>query len=577
MHYTHFFDQLASVFDTPRCVEFVAAIFENDRWFDFAAFRRTAEYCCRQMTRAGLSGVESLPLKADGKTPYGDWVIPRAWDVNYAALSVAGGAVITDYRDVPCSLAMYSSPTQPGGITASVVVADNEEALKHTDLTGKLVLTRLAPGRALAPAVSGGAAGIVSDCLGLIPGIRESRADAYDAHIWDNGFQAFDDAGMFAFCLSPRKGDALREWLAKNPGALLHADVNTRRYDGEVHTVSGLLPGSDPGAGEILVYGHLYEPGAHDNASGCGLMLELATALGRAVESGAIPRPRRGIRFVMGWECGGSMGWCAAHPDLVSRTICAIVPDMVGSGKKNNTAMKIWHNPLSNGSYADALVHDIFTAYEAHNPAGFAVSGTPFHIGSDNILADPCFGIPTVALIMHPALSYHSSMDTMALIEPDVLHRNGIVTGAFLLYMANAGAEAVPHLSGLLECAAQEALRGASGMKAYSIRNACARALLSLERLLIPPSPPEGWDRVPVRTVLGTLTLDKFGDRSLPYKLAWNTVPHIPLFWANGKRTLWQIAELSSAERGETDVMKQYEAITGLFAFLEQKGYIAWR
>jgi len=577
MHYTYCFDNLASVFDTPRCVDFVSAVHENDRWFDFAAFRRTAEYCRRAMAEAGLTEVESLPLQADGKTPHGDWVIPKAWDVKHAKLSVAGGGVITDYRDVPCSLAMYSASTRPGGIIASVVIADDEETMQTADFNGKFVLTRLAPGRALALSKSGKAAGIVSDCLGLIPGIRDSRADAYDAHLWDNGFQAFDDAGLFAFCLSPRMGDRLRKLLAQDPDTLLHADIETRRYDGEVHTISGLLPGSVPGAGEVLVYGHLYEPGAHDNASGCGLMLELATALSRAVETGAMARPRRGIRFVMGWECGGSMGWCAAHPELVSRTVCAIVPDMVGSGEKNNASMKVWHNPLSNWSYIDVLIHDIMAAYEAFNPGGNAVSSQVFNIGTDNILADPCFNVPTVALVMHPALSYHSSMDTMALIEPDVLYRNGIVTGTFLLYMANAGTAEIPHLSGLLERGMQKDMTGASGMKAYSIRNAYARAMVSLERLLIPASPQAGWDRIPTRTALGTLTLDKLENRaSLPYKFAWNTALHIPLFWADGRRTMWQIAELSAAETDELDLHKHYESIAACCNFLFMNGYIAF-
>jgi hypothetical protein len=494
-------------------------------------------------------------------------VVPRAWDTGGATLTAQknGGAVIlADYGAVPCSLVMNSSATPKGGVTSRVVIADGKDALDALDgdaLHGKILLTRLAPNAALSKARDGGALGIVSDCMPLFPGIRDSREDAYDASVWDNGFQTAGDAGLFAFCLSPRNGDLLREMLRADPALTLRAEVDARRYDGEVHTVSGLLPGTDPGAGEVLIYGHLYEPGAHDNASGCGLILELAFALSK------LPRMKRGVRFAMGWECTGSMGFIQERPAVAARTVCAIVADMVGSTAKSNAVLSIWHNPLSNGSYTDGLINDILGAYNAYSGFTPPLIDKPFNIGSDNIVGDPCFGIPTVAMIMHPALSYHSSMDGMALIEPETLCRSGMVAGAFLCYMAGAGADSLPHLSALIP----PALDSLAGRSAY------AKALLSLERLLTPDNDaaPDGWRRVPKRLVPGCLTFEKWdGYKDFPYKAAWNTALHLPLFWADGTRNLWQIAALSASEAGKTDVRAHYDETAAFFEFLAEKGYL---
>ena len=584
MSYEAAFDFLSKIFDEDRCTAYVAGIHENDRWFDTPSFQKTAEYCYRAMNEAGLSEVEMLPLKSDGKTAYGDWVIPKGWDAVSARLTAGCGeaeVALADYEAVPCSLVMYSSPTPPQGVTARAVVADSADEFAGLDVRGKIILTRLSPSDVFAPAKEGEALGIASDCMPLFAGSRDSREEVYDTCRWDNTFQTMENAGLFAFSLSPRKGDLLRNMLANAPDTPLRAQVEARRYDAEVYTVSGLLRGAEPDAGEILIYGHLYEPGAHDNASGCGMILELARALALAVEDGSLPRPKRGIRFVLGYECCGSMGFAEAHPEIIARAVCGLVADMVGSGAKNRCGMSLWHNPSANWSYIDPLLTDLFAAYARRQGAQADAVDLPFTIGTDNILADPCFGTPTAAVIMHPALSYHSSMDTMELIEPEVLRHNGIVVGGFLCYMANAGAEEAHHLSELLEreyMKAREEMPGAPAAKRYLTRNAYARATLAIEKLLSPAEAPEGWRRVPKRTVMGCLTFDALEDRaSVPYHPAWNNRLNVPLFWADGARNLWQIAELSAADRGgQGDAGAQYAMIAEYFGFLAERGYIEW-
>src|SRR5512146_672322 len=110
-----------------EALDFVLRVRENDRWFDFKRFHKTAEYIQGTMNAIGLKKVELVETPADGVTQYGFWTMPLAWDVQQATLEIVEPAVaaemrvLCDYNQVPTSLVMWSGPTPPGGITADVV------------------------------------------------------------------------------------------------------------------------------------------------------------------------------------------------------------------------------------------------------------------------------------------------------------------------------------------------------------------------------------------------------------------------------------------------------------------------
>ena len=95
-------------FNTDRCMKHVYSICDTDRWFDYSKHEETAEYCADAMRNAGFSEVELLPMKADGKTVYCDWSLPKAWKAYHGKLRFAGGEEICDYHKKPCSLVMYT-------------------------------------------------------------------------------------------------------------------------------------------------------------------------------------------------------------------------------------------------------------------------------------------------------------------------------------------------------------------------------------------------------------------------------------------------------------------------------------
>jgi len=357
MNITELLDTLEKIFDTPRCLSYLNAIYENDKYFNFSAFKKTADNCAEFMRRAGLDDIEALPLKADGKTVYGDWVIPQAWDAEYAVLKSASGqnpVIFADYQKTPCSLVMYSAPTPKGGITAEAVILDDLDNADIDFLRGKFIVTRHPAGKAVPLAQKAGALGIISDYIPLITGVRDNLDAMQNVSRWDNDIKVpINDTGLFAFNLSPANGGKLRDMISKNRSEpfYLSAEVETKLYDGECFTVSGKIKGETEDS--VVIYGHLYEPGAHDNASGCAVILELAACISDAVKRGVLPKPKRTLNFVVGYECTGSVAWALAKE---RKAVCGLVADMVGTDKIDNTHIHIWHNPMSNISFADAYI-----------------------------------------------------------------------------------------------------------------------------------------------------------------------------------------------------------------------------
>ena len=585
---------LDEAFSAERCLERVTKIWENDHYISYDRYEKTAHYCAASMKDAGLTDIEKLPLTADGKTCYHDWKIPKAWKVRHATLRYADGEVIADYEKIPCSLSMYS-PATCGAVEAEVAdVCGLKELPTDGSLAGKLLLIDKRAGAALEDARKVGAIGILSCSETLYPGIR-TREDIYDTVLWESMGQKDLSNTVFAFKLTPRQADRMRQHL-KAGAVRVIADIDAEFYDGVSFTVSGLLEGSEPELPEVFAYGHLYEPGANDNASGSGALLELAQCLNEAIEKGLLPRPRRSIRFAMGEECGGSMGYMAAHPDR--KMLCGGVFDMVGTEDIDKAQLSLRYDPMANLSFADAAIDLSARICGEYMGKQWNFLRYPFKmgLGTDNIIADPCFNTPAVALVAAPATSYHSSMDTPDRIQPEILKRNALMLGVYLYGLADADEETCRMLEAELRQQTETAVAAVSEPRlCRHIREGLDRALYSLKSICpdlpflppaeeIPPMPAYAGDagkRIPVRQVPGPLTLALHPPKENPrWRPGWNAALNIPLFWADGKRNLWQIVCQTAFELGEASdehLQKKFEETSDYFAYLEELGYLTWQ
>ena len=595
------------VFDADKSQDILEKIWQNDRWFDFKAFNRTAQVCADYMTACGLEEVELTPLTADGKTPYGDWVLPKAWDVEDAKLVLlenGGETVVADYKAVPCALSINSASTPAGGYVTEMIAIEAADA-DTPDIKGKLLLTTKPAQTLVKMAKKHGAVGIVSDFFPLYPGVRDTREQMHETTRWDNNFiQPINDTGLFAFNITPDIGDMLRAKLDKGEKLTMRATVDAKIYDGESNTVSCAILGSDPNAKELFLYGHLYEEGAHDNASGCALFIEVLRVAMVLIKEGKLPRPKHTIRLIMGYECVGSTGWLVTHEKEADNMLCGIVADMVGTEAIDNSVMTVRMDPMSNYSFIDSALKQVNMDYKRLYAPDYKWIITKFQIASDNMIGDPMWGIPTTAMISEPALSYHSSMDAPDRIEKPIMHRNGVILGALALAVAMGGAEEGDWMLDAVDADIDALIKdeNATALGRYILADArvnamrlvadiCGDALsdaakTKIAALQYPAKPeilsnpagvcPDAAAVVPVRLVKGCLTFaaDAAASQS-KWSPAWNTELHMPLFWADGRRNLWEIAALASSELEQEDkITDNFNEIHEFFSFLTEHKYM---
>ncbi len=538
----------------------VKRIWESDHFGDFRHFEETSRLIADELSSAGCIDVERLELRADGKTAYGDWVIPRAWDLRDASLKLllpdGSTEKIANFAETPLCVMMFSANTEE----KIYPMVWYEKCAPNADLCGKLLYTNGAPKRLVKEALRREAAGIVSDWFPTYSGVREENDDMEGASRWENDlFYPRNDTALFGFSVSVRSGERIRNLLAQYDEISALAYVDSRSYDGSIYTVSGLLPGSGTDE-EILLCGHLYEPGANDNATGCAMIIELAKALHALQPEGK----RRGVRFVMGYEAAGMSGYAALHADRMKRTIAALNLDMVGAAKREKAKLHIWQSTLSCPAFGYSLILDI----ARERGIEFVESG--FEIG-DCLIADPTIGVPCISFVEHPARSYHSSMDTPDLVDPEELKRIGELALEWTLIMTEPTADDVKRVGRLLETE-RKAILADSGNAALPIKmEAYEKAYCDFEAWGF----SDALSCVPKRVVNGPAVLGGRMREICPeidpyYSAFMNTL----LFHTDGKRTLRSIIRRSYAERGASVTEEAQTLTLKFFQILEENGIV---
>ena len=454
-----------------------AAIHGYDRWSSFAQYHRCGAYCAARLREYGLEDVELMEIPADGATKFGDWAMPLAWDVAGATLQIvepAGAArLLANYREEPASLAMWSAPTPPEGLQAEVVLLEDgnkEEDYAQVDVKGKIVFTHQEHSKVRGLAARHGAVGLITDHP------ARDQEELADGVAWMNSWVDYhgwgylkSDTPIWGFSLTREKGQYLERLLAKGGRVMARAMVESCLYEGSFTLPTGIIRGESDQ--EVLVYAHSYEYGAEDNASGCATTLESARVLQRLIATGALPRPRRSIRFMVSWECYGSIPWAVQRIYAKKNVLAGLCLDSLG-GKRQLTegAPRLILNPHCQASFTDYMAADIARAcLDSHE--GYACALAPWSDGTDHtIFEDPSFDVPMPWFTEHPSRFHHTSLDEMDKIDVESLRLEGIFAATYLYTLANAGeAEAAWLAKGTRElwqdkirAAIKEALAGLS-------------------------------------------------------------------------------------------------------------------
>lgn len=424
-------------------------------------FHEAAEYVKSELIQMGFKDAAIEQFPSDGSKKYWTYTSPIGWEVKSAELRLLEPKemLLARFEDAPTCLHTYSNATPPEGVIAEVV--DVGAGTKAKDYDGKDVKGKfvLASGRARQvhehAVYRFGAVGVITDTLPYeMKNVRES-IDVPDAFgyqsIWPTAEEL--DKVAFGFSITKRQGNQLRSLLKDGKTVKLKAKVEARLFPGKLDVVTATLRGSLKPNEEVFLIAHLChpKPSANDNASGSGLLLEIARTIKTLVDSGKIAPPARTIRFLWVPETFGTVAYLSSHEESLSKFVAGINLDMVGQNQELcKSTLQLDCTPDSLPSYLNDFVlslieqsireFDVQTAFGSASTFRYCVNA--FSGGSDHAeFNSSTVGVPCIMLLQWPDLYYHTSMDTIDKVSADSLRRIGWITTLAALTLANASAE----------------------------------------------------------------------------------------------------------------------------------------
>jgi hypothetical protein len=440
---------------------FVAQISQFHRIQGSTMFHEAAEHVRDQLQKLGFKDARIEQYPADGKTKYWTHRSPIGWEVKSAELRMIEPEEkqLANYEDTPQSLHAFSNGTPPDGVSAELVevgAGTKSEDYRGKDVRGKFVL---ATGRARLvhehAVYELGAAGVITDAVTYeMPNVRESL-DVPDAHayqsIWPRASEL--SKATFGFSLSKRQGNVLRAYLKDGKTVRLRAKVDARLFPFYEDVITATIKGTKKPDEEIFLVAHLChpKPSSNDNASGSGLLLEIARTIKTLIKSRKISPPMRTIRFMWVPETLGTVAYIASQKDVSRRMVAGINLDMVGQNQELcRSTLNLDRTPDSLPSYLNDFVFGLIeqTVKEFDYETRFGLSSTfryrtnAFSGGSDHAeFTEATTRVPCVMLLQWPDLYYHTSMDTIDKVSEDSLKRVGWIATVAVLTLANAAFE----------------------------------------------------------------------------------------------------------------------------------------
>jgi len=399
-------------------------------------FHRAVAYVRGVVNRLPGVSVKVEEFVADGRSRRGLWTAPLGWQVNGGELRLVKPRkeVLARFDETATCVVAHSQRADVEAQLVYVGEGTRDKDYKGLNVEGRIVL---ATGRAWEvhreAVFKRGALGVVH----YLPFERRAgRPDLvpYEG-IWPRGEESAQVG--FAFTVSGRVGEMLRKLVAKEREVVVHAKVEAELFIGRQQVLTATIEGNEYPDEEILLIAHLCHPrpGANDNASGSGLLMEMARTISTLIDEGKLPKPLRTIRFLWVPEFYGTIAYLQAHPELAYHALSGINCDMVGENPDLCGGVLTLHRtPDSLPSYINDLLEHmleeaagdsrLISPGGGRRPFHFRVEG--FDWRSDNLmLVDASVGIPCPMLNHWPDAFYHSSEDTPDKIDPTQLQRVG--------------------------------------------------------------------------------------------------------------------------------------------------------
>ncbi len=426
-------------------------------------FREAAQWVNNKLRKQGIeSKILTSPAQADHwnltAKSFQEWTCRDAW-----LYLPETGEYLADYQADPISIIQRSHACDYRNQDVDVVLIEkgsSREAYAKVDLKGKLIFVQ----EPFAPFVEWavherGALGIITDCIYELPGVR-TRQDLYDIRNYTSFWWKHtpDEVATFGYVLTPRQGDALAERCrlqekahqkdsSLNPYVQVRCYCDASLYDGSLEVVEATIKGET--SEEILLVAHLCHPrsSANDNASGVACGMEVLRVLKRLQDSGELPRLKRSIKVLFVPEFSGTYAWLNQRQGQWQKSLAGLNLDMVGGRQAAGYGpLTISDLPASTPSFIMSLatlaMDEVRNMLPAHSGvdsvSGFNSTTSAFDPGSDHyIFSDPTVNIPMLMLGQWPDVNYHTSGDSIDVVDPAVLHKSASFAALFVTTLAN--------------------------------------------------------------------------------------------------------------------------------------------
>jgi len=410
-------------------------------------------------------------LKRGGLDPRVEEFNPRGrgWDYQVGTVSfVDTGEVLLSRERDRVSLCINSFSTPPGGIEALIVDvgAGTAADFQGKDVKGAIVLGSAPVQQLWQQGVKArGALGVISTALA--PYIRPNDPaqfafpDQWDVFQW--GSVPYDaDAKAFGFKASLRVAGKIRDRV-KSGSARVKVDVQSTFYEGPSRMVVAEIPGTIAPAERIVMVAHIQEPGANDDASGCGTLLALAVALQQAIAEKRLPPPGRTLTFIWGDENRASRAWLTSHAEQAKGVQYMFSLDMTGEDtaktggtfliEKQADPSAVWPRPsdphsawgaseVKAAELKGSLLNDLHLAIcrRRARDTGWVVKTNPYEGGSDHTEFKNA-GIPSLLDWHFTDRFYHTNLDRPDKTSPAEMVNVGVAVATSAWFLASASEE----------------------------------------------------------------------------------------------------------------------------------------
>ena len=413
------------------------------------AFEQSQQFIFDRLAAAGLA--PRYETFADSST---------GWEQRTGTLRLDGpaGEVVLSRETDGVALAINSFSTAAGGASFRLVDAgagNNAAAYEGKDVKGAVVLVSGSLGSAWQQAVrTRGAAGVISSDVAAYTRPEQTP------NVLQWGSVPFDESLKgFGFKATPRAARRLREALAKG-AVTVHAEIDTVFHRRPNRTLAVDIAGRSKAAERVMLVAHVQEPGANDNASGCGTLLAAALAIHDAVRRGAAPAPERTITFLWVDEIRGSQQWIKDHPDDAKQVLAMLSLDMTGEDtaktggtfliEKGPDPSAIWERPsdphsewgagkLDPAKVVGNFLNDLHLAVSLRRArdTGWVVRTNPYEGGSDHTVFVTA-KVPALLNWHFTDRYYHTNLDTTDKVSAVEMQHVAIVVGTTALFLASA-------------------------------------------------------------------------------------------------------------------------------------------